>query len=166
MVARQNNKEAAQALAEAQATLQQAQMAYTSCSREVAMLEERLSFLQGEREKLALWSDEEPATRADFKFDSKPDPLTAATPAAFIEALRRYRFWAGHPSLRSMQRQSGNAVASSTMHAAMSGDTLPPLRIVTAIIIGCGGSENDLQQFGTAWRRLAMSEARKSPSGG
>jgi hypothetical protein len=40
------------------------------------------------------------------------------------------------------------------MHAAMNGNTLPKLDVVKAIIIGCGGSEDDLRMFVTAWRRL------------
>jgi hypothetical protein len=40
------------------------------------------------------------------------------------------------------------------MHAAMNGNTLPKLDVVKAIIIGCGGSDDDLRMFVTAWRRL------------
>jgi hypothetical protein len=42
----------------------------------------------------------------------------------------------------------------STMYAAMHADALPKLDVVKAIVIGCGGSEDDLRMFVTAWRRL------------
>jgi len=83
-----------------------------------------------------------------------PDPLQADTPAAFMAALRQYRTWAGQPSLRQISRRAGNTVAMSTLDRALHGDILPPLRIVIAIITGCGGSEEDKQQFVSAWRRV------------
>jgi len=122
------------------------------------MLEERLSFLQKEREKLALWaSDEEPAFSHDPAYDLKPDPLTATTPAAFIETLRQYRAWSGNPSWRAMAQRTGQAVVHATMYNAMNGDALPKLPVVRAIIIGCGGGEDDLKNFTAAWRRIASS---------
>lgn len=92
-------------------------------------------------------------------FDLKPDPLTATTPAEFIEALRQYKFWSGDPSWRSMAKRAGQAVVHSTMYAAMNGDALPKLDVVKAIIIGCGGGEDDLSSFASAWRRIASGRA-------
>ena len=87
-------------------------------------------------------------------FDLKPNPLTATTPAEFILALRQYKGWSGDPSWRRMAAQAGQAVVHSTMHAAMNSDTLPKFNVVKAIIIGCGGGEDDLSSFATAWRRI------------
>jgi hypothetical protein len=87
-------------------------------------------------------------------FDLKPDPLTATTPAEFLTALRQYRAWSGDPSWRKMAAHAGQAVVHSTMHAAMNGDTLPRFEVVKAIIIGCGGGEDDLRAFVAAWRRI------------
>ncbi len=88
-------------------------------------------------------------------FDLKPDPLTATTPAEFIKALWQYKAWSGDPSWRTMAKRAGQAVVHSTMYAAMNGDTLPKFDVVKAIIIGCGGGEDDLRSFASAWRRIA-----------
>jgi hypothetical protein len=87
-------------------------------------------------------------------FDLKPDPLTATTPEEYLTALRHYRAWSGDPSWRRMATQAGQAVVHSTMYAAMHGDTLPRFEVVRAIIIGCGGGQDDLKAFATAWRRI------------
>jgi hypothetical protein len=91
--------------------------------------------------------------------DLRPDPLKATTPAEFIDALRQYKLWSGDPSWRTMAKRAGQAVVHSTMYAAMNGDALPKLDIVKAIIIGCGGGEDDLSSFATAWRRIASGRA-------
>ena len=87
-------------------------------------------------------------------YDFKPDPLAATTPRQFISALWGYKTWSGDPSWRKMATQAGQRVVHSTMHAAMNGTTLPKLDVVKAIVIGCGGDEDDLRMFVTAWRRL------------
>jgi hypothetical protein len=94
-------------------------------------------------------------------FDLKLDPLTATTPAEYIEVLRQYRIWSGNPSWRAMAKRAGQAVVHSTMYAAMNGSTLPKLDVVKAIIIGCDGGEEDLRVFATAWRRVATVEGPK-----
>jgi hypothetical protein len=86
--------------------------------------------------------------------DLKPDPLTARTPAEYIVRLRQYKAWSGDPSWRKMASRAGQAVVHSTMHAAMNGTTLPRFEVVRAIITGCGGNDEDLRAFATAWRRL------------
>jgi hypothetical protein len=87
-------------------------------------------------------------------FDLKPDPLTATTPEEYLTALRHYKAWSGDPSWRKMAAQAGQAVVHSTMYAAMHGATLPRFEVVKAIIIGCGGGQDDLKSFATAWRRI------------
>jgi hypothetical protein len=99
-------------------------------------------------------------------FDLKPDPLAASTPAEFIEALRQYRAWSGNPSWRQMARQAGQAVVHSTMHAAMNGDTMPKFDVVKAIVAGCGGSDDDLRAFATAWRCITHGSTLNPPSNG
>jgi hypothetical protein len=89
-----------------------------------------------------------------FGFDLRPDPLAAANPGQFIGALWQFKVWSGDPSWRKMAARAEQRVVHSTMHAAMNGTTLPKLDVVKAIIIGCGGSEDDLRMFVTAWRRL------------
>ena len=97
-------------------------------------------------------------------FDLKPDPLQATTPTEFIEALRQYKFWSGDPSWRRMAKRAGQAVVHSTMYAAMNGDALPKLDVVKAIIIGCGGGEDDLSSFASAWRRIGSGGAGSAGS--
>lgn len=65
--ARQRASAAAAELDEARAVLADAQAAYDACSREVAMLEERLSFLQKEQEEFVVWDGEEPSPAAALK---------------------------------------------------------------------------------------------------
>jgi hypothetical protein len=92
--------------------------------------------------------------------DLKPNPLTAATPAEFMEVLRQYRAWSGEPPWRTMAERAGQIVVFSTMYTAMNGNTLPKLHVVKAIIIGCGGGENDLNSFANAWRRIRVGQVR------
>jgi transcriptional regulator with XRE-family HTH domain len=65
--AKQRASAAAAELDEARAVLADAQAAYDAYSREVAMLEERLSFLQKEQEEFVVWDGEEPSPAAALK---------------------------------------------------------------------------------------------------
>jgi hypothetical protein len=97
------------------------------------------------------------AVRDAEGYDLRPDPLAATTAAELVAALREYRSWAGSPPFRTMAAHARQAVAHSTMHTAMKNDTeLPRLKVVTAIIAGCGGDENDQRAWATAWRRIAL----------
>lgn len=98
-------------------------------------------------------------------FDLKPDPLTATTSAQFIRALWQYKIWSGDPSWRKMAAQAGQKVVHSTMHAAMHAAALPKLDVVKAIIIGCGGGEDDLRLFVTAWRRIESARINETALG-
>jgi len=87
-------------------------------------------------------------------FDQKPDPLAATTPAEFVQTLCNYRSWSGDPSWRTMAINANQIVVHSTMHSAMKSDSLPKFEVMKAIIIGCGGGEEDLMAFASAWRRI------------
>jgi hypothetical protein len=97
-----------------------------------------------------------------FGDDLKPNPITAAAPEEFIDALRQYRAWSGDPSWRTIAKQSGHTVVYSTIWNAINGTALPKLEVVKAIVVGCGGGEDDLNSFVSAWRRIALSRARDS----
>lgn len=86
--------------------------------------------------------------------DQKPDPLTATTSAELIQVLWKYKSWSGNPSWRVMAKNANQMVVHSTMYAAMNTDTLPKFEVMKAIIIGCGGGEEDLKAFASAWRRI------------
>lgn len=100
-----------------------------------------------------------------FGYDLKPDPAAATTAAQFIRTLWEYKIWSGDPSWRKMAARAGQTVVHSTMHAAMHGDALPKLDVVRAIITGCGGGEDDLRAFATAWRRIQSAHALDTPAG-
>jgi hypothetical protein len=98
-------------------------------------------------------------------FDLKPDPLAATTEAQFIKALWDYKAWSGDPSWRAMAARAGQRVVHSTMYGAMHGSALPKLEVVKAIVSGCGGTEEDLRAFATAWRQLDSARSKRSLSG-
>ena len=89
-------------------------------------------------------------------FDLKPDPLAAQTRAELVAALRTYRVWSGEPSFRAMASRARQEASTSSMCTALKRDDLPPMRVVMAIIIGCGGSKEDQELYATAWRRLKL----------
>jgi hypothetical protein len=60
-----------------------------------------------------------------------------------------------------MARNCDRQMGYSTMCAVLREDELPRrLEIVEAIITGCGGSDEDIQRFASAWRRLAQKQLR------
>jgi transcriptional regulator with XRE-family HTH domain len=164
---------AAERLHELQAALARAEEMYRAHSTDAVVLRERLIVLQKEREKLqqereklARWeADDKPAPGDAHGSALKPDPFAATSPAQFNEALRRYRLWAGGPAFSQMAAYAEHTVAATAMNAAMNGKALPKLDVVKAIITGCGGSEDDLQAFATAWRRIAVSSAERPAAG-
>lgn len=87
-------------------------------------------------------------------YNLKPNPLQASTATELISALRRYRKWAGNTPFRKMAAKARFEVAHSTMCVALNGTELPPLKVVIAIVVGCGGSSDDQERFATAWRRI------------
>jgi hypothetical protein len=87
-------------------------------------------------------------------FDQKPNPLTANTSAEFVQVLWKYKYWSGNPSWRAMAKKANHAVVHSTIYTAMNSGTLPKFDVMKAIIIGCGGGEDDLKAFATSWRRI------------
>ena len=98
-------------------------------------------------------------------YDLKPDPLTATTAVEYLEALWKYKIWSGDPSWRTMAKQANQAVVHSTMYNAMNNtSTLPKLDVARAIIIGCGGGDDDVSRFTTAWRFIAAGGRSRRPS--
>jgi hypothetical protein len=99
----------------------------------------------------------------DSGSDLKPNPGAARTPAEFIAALWRYKAWSGDPSWRRMAARAGQEIVHSTMYAAMNGAVLPKFEVVRAIIIiGCGGSDEDLDSFTRAWREIMTRQIKTS----
>jgi|SRR5450755_5147183 hypothetical protein len=98
-------------------------------------------------------------------YDLKPDPLAArSSAAALIQGLRDYRIWAGEVSFRAIaarsgQRASASAVCTALGDAALGRGEVPRLAVVTAVIAGCGGDEEDQAAWATAWRLLQLPRA-------
>jgi RNA polymerase sigma factor (sigma-70 family) len=82
------------------------------------------------------------------------DPLRARTAAELVDTLRELRRRAGEPSFREIASHARPHVAPSTIATALNGTRLPTLRVVTALVTGCGGGKEDLDAFTTAWRRV------------
>jgi hypothetical protein len=96
--------------------------------------------------------------------DLRPDPSRVRTPAELISTLREFRTWAGNPSYRDMARACNGRPVASTMCRMLSGTELPArFEVIDAIIIACGGEEEDRERFATAWRRLVMPEQEARP---
>jgi hypothetical protein len=89
--------------------------------------------------------------------DLRPDPSRARNSAELIEALRQFRTWAGNPSYRDMERACNGRPVASTMCRVLGRGQLPArFEVIDAIIIACGGEEEDRERFASAWRRLIM----------
>jgi hypothetical protein len=87
----------------------------------------------------------------------RPNPRMALTSDDFMRSLRTLRGWAGNRSLRQISEQSGHRISSSGVRNVLNASTLPDrLEIVDAIVMGCGGTEEDRAAFASAWRRLYM----------
>ena len=99
------------------------------------------------------------AVRDTAGYDLRPDPLTARTSAELVAMLRKYREWAGSPPFRAMAERTRWEVAHSTMCVTLKSDALPALKVVIAIVAGCGGGDDDQQVFATAWRRISSGTA-------
>lgn len=91
--------------------------------------------------------------------DRKPDPAAARTAADYVAVLRQYRAWSGDVPWRMIAAQAKQKRVHSTIYNAMRRDDLPTLDVVKAIIIGCGGGEDDLRAFTSAWQRIHSATA-------
>lgn len=86
----------------------------------------------------------------------KPDPFAADTPAEFVAAMRRFRAWAGDPSVRDLEKYSGGLVPRSTFQDALHAGTLPKQTVLAAFISACGGGVEEVSRWVTAWRALRL----------
>ncbi|SJZ41913.1 hypothetical protein SAMN02745673_00384 [Marinactinospora thermotolerans DSM 45154] len=96
-------------------------------------------------------------------YDLRPDPLQASTPAEFVEAMRRYRRWAGQPSFQQMAHDCGHLSSASSFHAMLGGNELPRYTLLNAFVIACGGDEAEFQRWATAWRRIDQGTLGRRP---
>jgi hypothetical protein len=117
---------------------------------EVSLAQKRLRKRQAEAFPPPAFPDSGP-------LDLRPDPLTARTPAEFMQLLMAFRIWRGNRSLRQIAEGSGNKISASTVRNVLTRGELPErLEILDAIVYGCGGTEDDRAEYAFAWRRLTM----------
>jgi transcriptional regulator with XRE-family HTH domain len=136
---RQEAKNAAARVSQAKADLADAENQRHSAERELAMLDERVGFLRQEMSK----------------FSPKPDPSAVGTAAELSAALQEFRVRAGNPSDREIAKRAANGTTAGTINFTMgTGNGLPGLNAVRAVIKGCGGSEKELAAWEKAWLRV------------
>jgi hypothetical protein len=88
--------------------------------------------------------------------DLRPDPDAITTVPGLIAAMRRYRIWAGAPSFRVLAARCRQRVSASAFCAALSNQhRLPSRELIRDFIGGCGATQDYLERFDQAWRRLA-----------
>lgn len=105
-----------------------------------------------------------PAVKDANGLDLRPDPQQARTAAELVAALQEFREWAGEPSFETMADQCGQMVSKSTLYRTLNRRALPRLEAVMAVIIGCGGSEEDTRRFASAWRTVRSANRRPATS--
>ncbi len=120
--------------------------------RELRKLEEQLAALFEQAGRVGRHRVPDGKTSGDGEPELKPDPATVHTPAEYITVLWRYRAWSGDPSWRKMATKAKYLVVHSTIYDAMHGQDQPD--VVRAIVLGCGGSQDDLDAFTSAWQRI------------
>lgn len=103
--------------------------------------------------------------RADNGRLRKPDPSTAQSAAEYVTVLRQYRAWSGDLPWREIAARAKQNRVHSTIYNAMRRDALPTLEVVKAIVIGCGGSDDDLLSFTAAWHRISSVRAASRHEG-
>lgn len=57
----------------------------------------------------------------------------------------------------------GGKPAEPTICMALTGDRLPKLDMVMAIVTGCGGGDEDKQRFASAWRAIRTGVSAREP---
>ncbi|WP_117198886.1 MULTISPECIES: hypothetical protein [unclassified Nocardiopsis] len=89
-------------------------------------------------------------------YDLCPDPLKAQDVEEFVSLLAQYRLWAGSPSFREMERRCHRKAAASTFCKMLKKTAeLPSQHLIRAFIRGCGGDDQAVQTWITAWRLQA-----------
>jgi hypothetical protein len=80
-----------------------------------------------------------------------------------MQSLLAFRVWSGNRSLRQISEQSGHRISPSGVHNVLNSSTLPDrLDVVEAVVLGCGGGEEDRAAFASAWRRLYLGSSEST----
>jgi len=89
----------------------------------------------------------------------RPDPAAARTAAQLTTMLGQYQAWSADPCWATIAARSRHTIGHAAVRAALHGTALPSLTLLTAVITGCGGSQDDLNAFTTAWQRINAASA-------
>jgi transcriptional regulator with XRE-family HTH domain len=142
---RQQADSAAARAAELQHELFAVEADLESARRELAMLDDRVEFLRQEMKKF-----------------TGLDPVDASTAAEFVEALLLFKAQAGDPDYTDIAMRAGSTMDRSAMAQVFGSRTLPPRDAVRVIVLGCGGTAEDLAAFTVAWQRIRTAEELES----
>ncbi|MBM0277067.1 helix-turn-helix domain-containing protein [Micromonospora tarensis] len=107
------------------------------------------------------------------------DPATAESPATYMALLRRFRERSRLTYRQIEQRTASTSqrLPSSTLHAALARNTLPPEKLVVAFLVATGADDREvfrwvdarrallLAQQGSGERVVSNPEAEASPNG-
>ncbi len=130
----------------------------TELRNELTAAEDELYSAEGE---LAALDARVQFLRREMKRFSELDLLDADTAAKFLEKLRRFKASVGNPNYEEIAMRAGSPVRSIDLSGdfASSINVLPPLDYVRVIVMGCGGTREDLAAFTAAWHRIHSAEA-------
>jgi len=92
----------------------------------------------------------------------QPDPLTVATPAQLVEALRAVRIWAGSPSLRTLESRGRGRLSKSSVGAMLKSNDLPKYERFVAYLYACGIRDKNMDVWVFTWRRLKALQGPES----
>jgi hypothetical protein len=83
--------------------------------------------------------------------------MVGAHARRYVRLLRAQRARGDSPGWKDVSRASGVRINSSTFYEVIRRDrtTLPPLRLVRAVVVACGGNA---YQWASAWRAIALRE--------
>ena len=70
--------------------------------------------------------------------------------------MNDFRAYAGDLSFREMERRCGRLRSHSTLHRVLTGDRMPTQVEVKAVNLGCGGTEEDVSRYVSAWRQIRL----------
>ncbi|MCP2322919.1 hypothetical protein HDA40_001426 [Hamadaea flava] len=86
------------------------------------------------------------------------DPSSATTAAEFVELLRRVRISSelSYRQIAQRARAHGVALPISTLATALNRDTMPRPEVVTAMLLACGCSREELARWLTVRRRIVL----------
>ncbi|NUO57033.1 MAG: helix-turn-helix domain-containing protein [Hamadaea sp.] len=86
------------------------------------------------------------------------DPASATTAAEFVELLRRVRLSSelSYRQIAQRARAHGVALPISTLATALNRDTMPRPEVVTAMLLACGCSREELARWLAARRQIIL----------